>query len=83
MFLTTKPFEQVGPKELEKYEKLLIGLRARLIIDNLIEDQRGARRVLNAKYLAAKDVERAAESLTTYRELLEDPPSGAAAASDR
>lgn len=82
-FLTSSPLERLEPEELKKYEEVLAGLRARFLFDDSSKDQRGPRNVLNAKYLAAKDVERAAESLKTYRELLEDLSSGEAAASAR
>jgi hypothetical protein len=82
MSIDSNMFEQMKPGDFKKYEECLTELRARLIVDDVVKDKRGPRSVLIARSLAAKDAERLAESLTAYRELLEDPPSGEAAASD-
>jgi hypothetical protein len=83
MFLTSNLFDKMEPEEFDGYIKVLSGLQARLLVDDQNEDHRRSRKVLNAKYLAAKDSERLVESLRAYRELLEDPPSDESETSDR
>jgi hypothetical protein len=83
MFIIPDPMAKIEREELDEYIKMLSGLLARLVADDVQEDHRRSPKVLNAKHLATTDTKRLIESLTAYRALLEEPPSGKAAASGR